>query len=88
MAAQGHVRQVVFQDHCVILPDSCAASSSFFVSPPGPADVVANRGKPEFHEGGITMTFTSYGAYVVAGNLIIMCESFVEECEALVAQME
>ena len=53
----------------------------------GPADETTGRGKPEFHQGGIHVTRTSYGAYVVAGNVVVLCESLVIECEALAANL-
>ena len=49
-----------------------------------PADDATGRGKPApFAVGGISATRMSYGAYAVVGNLILLCEVKIEDCQAL-----
>lgn len=49
-----------------------------------PADAATGRGKPApFAVGGISATRTSYGTYAVVGNLIMLCEVKIEDCEGL-----
>ena len=48
------------------------------------ADEATGRGKPApFAVGGISATRTSYGAYAVVGNVILLCEVKIEDCQAL-----
>ncbi len=50
----------------------------------GPADVAIGKGKPApFAVGGISATKKSYGAYGIVGNLVMMCEVKIEDCEGL-----
>ena len=50
----------------------------------GPADVATGRGKPApFAVGGISATRMSYTAYAVVGNLILLCEIKIEDCQNL-----
>ncbi len=47
----------------------------------GPADEATGRGKPApFAVGGISATRTSYGAYAIVGNLVVLCEVQISEC--------
>ena len=48
------------------------------------AELTVSMGKPEFHQGGIDKTRLGYGAYLIAGNVIIMCEAEVDDCLELV----
>ena len=48
------------------------------------AELTVSMGKPEWHQGGIDKTRLSYGAYLIAGNVIIMCEADVDDCLELV----
>jgi len=48
------------------------------------AELTVSMGKPEFHQGGIDKTRLGYGAYLIAGNVIIMCEAEVNDCLELV----
>ena len=55
----------------------------------GPADAATGRGKPApFAVGGISATRTSYGAYAVVGNLVMLCEVKIEDCEGLLNSIE
>ncbi|MCZ6538676.1 MAG: hypothetical protein O6922_02465 [Chloroflexi bacterium] len=50
----------------------------------GPADDATARGKPApFAVGGISATRTSYGTYGIVGNLVLLCEVKIEDCEGL-----
>ena len=50
----------------------------------GPADVAVGKGKPApFAVGGISATKKSYGAYAIVGNLVLMCEVKIDDCEGL-----
>ena len=50
----------------------------------GPADDATGRGKPApFAVGGISATRTSYGAYAIVGNLVLLCEVQISECAGL-----
>ena len=50
----------------------------------GPADVATGRGKPApFAVGGISATRTSYTTYAIVGNLVMLCEIKIEDCQAL-----
>ena len=51
----------------------------------GPADVATGRGgKPApFAVGGISATRTSYGAYAIVGNLVLLCEVQTDDCAGL-----
>ncbi len=50
----------------------------------GPADTATGRGKPApFAVGGISATRKSYGAYGIVGNLVLLCEVKIEDCESL-----
>ncbi len=50
----------------------------------GPADDATGRGKPApFAVGGISATRTSYGTYGIVGNLVLLCEVKIEDCEGL-----
>ena len=56
----------------------------------GPADDATGR---EWRKGGGekgagTKAMFTYGAYVIAGNLVMLCELDVTNCEALVANLE
>ncbi len=56
----------------------------------GPADNATGR---EWRKGGGekgagTKAMSTFGAYIIAGNLVILCELDVTHCEALVAQMD
>ncbi|MDA1296696.1 MAG: hypothetical protein O3B04_01670 [Chloroflexi bacterium] len=54
----------------------------------GPADVATGRGKPApFAVGGISATRTSYGAYAIAGNLVVLCEVQLSECMGLIESL-
>ena len=46
---------------------------------------VAGTGGRERPGGG---SFTGYGAYVIAGNAVLMCELELATCEALLDQLE
>ena len=48
------------------------------------ADVATGRRKPApFASGGISSTRTSYSAYGIVGNLILLCEIKIEDCQGL-----
>ena len=51
----------------------------------GPADDVTGRGKPDrTGEGaGFVSTRMSYSTYAIVGNLILMCELEIEDCQGL-----
>ena len=50
----------------------------------GPADDATDGGKPApFAVGGISATRTSYGTYAIVGNLVLLCEVKIEDCEGL-----
>jgi hypothetical protein len=50
----------------------------------GPADDATGRGKPApFAVGGISATRMSYVTYAVVGNLVLLCEVKIEDCEGL-----
>ena len=51
----------------------------------GPADEVTGRGKPDrTGEGaGFFSTRLSYSTYAIVGNLILMCELDIEDCQGL-----
>ena len=50
----------------------------------GPADDATGRGKPApFAVGGISATRMSYTTYAVVGNLILLCEIKIEDCQNL-----
>ena len=50
----------------------------------GPAGDAVGRGKPApFAVGGISATRTSYGTYAIVGNLVLLCEVKIEDCEGL-----
>jgi hypothetical protein len=50
----------------------------------GPADEATGRGKPApFAVGGISATRTSYTTYAIVGNLILLCEVKIEDCQGL-----
>ena len=50
----------------------------------GPADEATGRGKPApFAVGGISATRTSYGAYAIVGNLVLLCEVQIDDCSPL-----
>ena len=50
----------------------------------GPADDATGRGKPApFAVGGISATRMSYTTYAVLGNLILLCEIKIEDCQNL-----
>lgn len=54
----------------------------------GPADEATGRGKPApFAVGGISATRTSYGAYAIAGNLVVPCEVQISECIGLLESL-
>jgi len=49
-----------------------------------PADVAVGKGKPApFAVGGISATKKSYGAYGIVGNLVMLCEVKIDDCEGL-----
>lgn len=55
----------------------------------GPADKATGRGKPApFAVGGISATRTSYGAYGIVGNLVLLCEVKIDDCEGLLNGIE
>ena len=50
----------------------------------GPADDATGRGKPApFAVGGISATRMSYTTYAIVGNLILLCEVKIEDCQGL-----
>jgi len=51
----------------------------------GPADEATGRGKPDrTGEGaGFFTTRMSYSAYAIVGNLILLCELDIEDCQGL-----
>ena len=50
----------------------------------GPADDATGRGKPApFAVGGISANRMSYTTYAVLGNLILLCEIKIEDCQNL-----
>ena len=50
-----------------------------------PADEATGRGKPApFAVGGISATRTSYSTYAIVGNLILLCEIKIEDCQNLI----
>ncbi len=50
----------------------------------GLADVATGRGKPAPFAGGvISATRTSYGAYAIVGNLVLLCEVQTDDCARL-----
>ena len=55
----------------------------------GPADEATGRGKPvPFAVGGISATRTSYSTYAIVGNLILLCEVKIEDCQPLLDAIE
>ena len=55
----------------------------------GIADVATGRRKPApFASGGISSTRTSYSAYAIVGNLILLCEIKIEDCQGLIVGIE
>lgn len=53
------------------------------------ADVATGRRKPApFASGGISSTRTSYSAYAIVGNLILLCEIKIEDCQGLINSIE
>ncbi len=55
----------------------------------GPADEATGRGKPApFAVGGISATRTSYGAYAIVGNLVVLCEVQISECIDLLESLD
>jgi hypothetical protein len=53
------------------------------------ADVATGRRKPApFASGGISSTRTSYSAYAIVGNLILLCEIKIEDCQGLIDSIE
>ena len=53
------------------------------------ADVSTGRRKPApFASGGISSTRTSYSAYAIVGNLILLCEIKIEDCQGLIDTIE
>ena len=49
-----------------------------------PADDATGRGKPApFAVGGISATRMSYTTYAIVGNLILLCEVKIEDCQGL-----
>ena len=55
----------------------------------GPADIAIGKGKPApFAVGGISATKKSYGAYGIVGNLVLMCEVKIDDCEGLLNSIE
>ncbi|MBT5627024.1 MAG: hypothetical protein HOJ22_01935 [Chloroflexi bacterium] len=53
------------------------------------ADVATGRRKPApFASGGISSTRTSYSAYGIVGNLILLCEIKIEDCQGLLESIE
>ncbi len=55
----------------------------------GPADEATGRGKPApFAVGGISATRTSYGAYAIVGNLVVLCEVQISECIELLESLD
>jgi len=49
------------------------------------ADVATGRRKPApFASGGISSTRTSYSTYAIVGNLILLCEIKIEDCQSLI----
>jgi hypothetical protein len=54
-----------------------------------PADEATGRGKPApFSVGGISATRTSYTTYAIVGNLILLCEIKIEDCQGLLEAIE
>jgi hypothetical protein len=54
-----------------------------------PADDATGRGKPApFAVGGISATRTSYTTYAIVGNLILLCEVKIEDCQGLLDAIE
>jgi hypothetical protein len=54
-----------------------------------PADIATGRGKPApFAVGGISATRTSYTTYAIVGNLILLCEVKIEDCQGLLNAIE
>ena len=48
------------------------------------ADVATGRRKPApFASGGISSTRTSYSTYAIVGNLILLCEIKIEDCQSV-----
>ena len=48
------------------------------------ADVATGRRKPApFASGGISSTRASYSTYAIVGNLILLCEIKIEDCQGL-----
>lgn len=55
----------------------------------GPADEATGRGKPApFAVGGISATRMSYTTYAIVGNLILLCEVKIEDCQGLLDAIE
>jgi hypothetical protein len=53
------------------------------------ADVATGRRKPApFASGGISSTRTSYSAYAIVGNIILLCEIKIEDCQGLIDTIE
>lgn len=53
------------------------------------ADIATGRRKPTpFASGGISSTRTSYSAYGIVGNLILLCEIKIEDCQGLLESIE
>jgi hypothetical protein len=49
----------------------------------GPANDATGRIKRDLWEVGPSVTWTSYGTYAIVGNLILLCEVKIEDCEGL-----
>lgn len=70
---QRDVEVRIYESHDVALSSGSA-----------PADEATGRGKPApFAVGGISATRTSYTTYAVVGNLILLCEVKIEDCQGL-----
>ena len=54
----------------------------------GPADELIGRGKVGRAAVGITVLTVDYGAYAIAGNVVMMCESELAPCETLIDALE
>ena len=55
----------------------------------GPADDATGRGKPApFAVGGISATRTSYTTYAIVGNLVLLCEIKIEDCQPLLDDIQ
>ncbi len=54
----------------------------------GPADELIGRGKVGRAAVGTRLLTVDYGAYAIAGNVVMMCESELAPCETLIDALE